>query len=59
VEAAGLNLGIAHVGADSVWFRRGFDRRLRTGEFAPRRASLVTAAELAGLLKPPTKWVTP
>jgi hypothetical protein len=54
-KTAGVNLGVAHVGADSVWFRRGFDRRLRTGEFAPRRASLVTAAEIAGLLKPPTR----
>lgn len=54
-RAAGLNLGVAHVGADSVWFRRGFDRRVRTGEFAPRGRSLVTAAEIAGLLKPPTR----
>lgn len=54
-RAAGLNVGIAHIGADSVWFRRGFDRRLRTGEFAPRGHSLVTAAEIAGLLKPPTR----
>jgi hypothetical protein len=54
-KTAGLNLGIAHAGADSVWFRRGFDRRLRTAEFAPRRPSVVTAAEISGLLKPPTR----
>ncbi len=54
-RVAGLNLGVAHIGADSRWLRRSFDRRLATGEFAPRRTSLVTAAEIAGLLKPPTK----
>jgi hypothetical protein len=54
-RAAGLNLGVAHIGADSRWFRRSFDRRLATAEFAPRRANLVTAAEIGGLLKPPTK----
>jgi hypothetical protein len=53
-RAAGLNLGVAHIGADSRWLRRSFDRRLATGEFAPRRSSLVTAAGIAGLLKPPT-----
>jgi hypothetical protein len=53
-RVAGFNLGVAHVGADSRLFRRSFDRRLASGEFAPRRASLVTAAEIGGLLKPST-----
>ena len=47
-RAAGLNLGVAHVGADSRWFRRSFDRRLATAEFAPRRASLVTGLRSPG-----------
>ena len=54
-RAAGHNLGIAHIGADSVWRRRRFDQRMDTGEFAPQGRSLVTAAEIAGLLKPPTR----
>jgi hypothetical protein len=51
---AGINLGVMHLGADSILFRRRFDTRLRTGEFAPRRANPVSATEIAGLLKPPT-----
>ncbi|MGW3491608.1 hypothetical protein [Streptomyces sp. NPDC001054] len=39
----------------SVWWRRrAFDRRFRSGEFAPARRQWVTAAEIAPLLKPPT-----
>ena len=30
-KVAGLSLGVAHMGADSVWCRRSFDRRVRTG----------------------------
>ncbi|MCB5910391.1 ATP/GTP-binding protein [Streptomyces pinistramenti] len=36
------------------WLRRGFDRRLQRGDFAPRRRQWVTWQEIAGLLKPPT-----
>lgn len=54
-RVAGLNLGIAHLdGADAPWRRRRFDRRMDSGEFAPRRRQVVTATEIAGLLKPPT-----
>jgi len=53
----GLNLGFRHVGADSWLYRRWFDHRWTTGLFQPgrRRRNVVTAAEIAGLLKPPTK----
>ncbi|MGP4027199.1 hypothetical protein [Actinomadura sp. 3N407] len=50
----GKNLGAFHVGSDFRLFRRRFDRRFTKGEFAPRNKALVTAGELAGLLKPPT-----
>ncbi|MEU0489986.1 hypothetical protein ABZ249_12215 [Nocardiopsis sp. NPDC006139] len=54
-RAAGLNLGVVHLGAD-VWpWRRSFDRRMDTGLFAPRGQNLLTGGELAGLLKPPTR----
>ncbi|WP_052744419.1 type IV secretory system conjugative DNA transfer family protein [Streptomyces odonnellii] len=39
----------------SVWWRRaGFERRYRTGEFAPARRQWVTSREVAALLKPPS-----
>ncbi|MBS1863149.1 MAG: hypothetical protein JSS68_15730 [Actinobacteria bacterium] len=47
-------LGLDFLGSDLPWRRRGFDRRLRTGLFRPGRRSVVTAAEVAGFLKPPT-----
>ncbi|MCM2424160.1 ATP/GTP-binding protein [Streptomyces sp. RKAG293] len=37
------------------WRRRSFDRRVATGEFAPAKRQWVTTAEIAGLLKPPTR----
>jgi hypothetical protein len=43
-----------HFGADTVLVRRLFDRRLRTGLAKPRPGSLVTASEIAALLKPPS-----
>jgi hypothetical protein len=46
--------GGAFLGADAPWRRRRFDRRLRTGWFAPARRRLVSTSEIAGLLKPPT-----
>ena len=36
------------------WRRRSFDRRYRTGEFAPSRRQWVTSREIAALLKPPS-----
>jgi hypothetical protein len=42
------------LGADLPWRRGRFDRRWTTGRFAPARRGLVTATEIAGLLKPPT-----
>ena len=46
--------GIAFLGSDLPGRRRRFDRRLATGLFRPARRRLVTATEIAGLLKPPT-----
>lgn len=55
LRAAGLRLpGIAFLGADLPLIRGRFDRRLATGRFAPTRRQHVTAAEVAGLLKPPS-----
>jgi hypothetical protein len=55
LRAAGLRLGgLGFLGSDLRWRRRGFDRRLRDGWFSPRARDVVTAAELRGLLKPPT-----
>ena len=56
-RVAGSNVGIAHLdGADSRWRRRGFDRRWRTGAFAPRGTIWLTAGEIAGVLKPATRY---
>lgn len=55
LRVAGMRIpGVAFLGADLPLVRRRFDRRMRTGRFAPARRQLVTAAEIAGLLKPPT-----
>ncbi len=55
LRAAGLRLGgLGILGSDLPWHRRAFDRRLRTGRFRPRKRCVVSAAEVAGLLKPPT-----
>lgn len=54
-RAAGLRIaGLAFAGADAPWRRHGFDRRVATGLFRPARRRVVTASEIAGLLKPPT-----
>lgn len=55
LKVRGINLGVAFLGADAPWSRRRFDRRFFTGRFAPARPRLVTAAEIAGWLKPPTR----
>jgi hypothetical protein len=55
LRAAGLRFGgLGFFGADAPWRRSSFDRRLRSGRFAPVRASVLGASEIAGLLKPPT-----
>ena len=54
LKVVGLNLGLVHLGSDVAWRRHRFDERVRLGLFRPVAESLVTASELAGLLKPPT-----
>ncbi|GAA1439006.1 hypothetical protein [Nocardiopsis tropica] len=54
-KASGLNLGFMHVGSDAWPWRRRFDERVASGRFAPRAENLVTAREIMGLLKPPTR----
>jgi hypothetical protein len=55
-KAVGVNLGFVHLGgSDSVWRRRRFDDRAERGLFRPGNEAYVTAGEVAGLLKPPTK----
>ena len=46
--------GLRFLGSDGVLRRGRFDRRLASGRFAAPRRNLVTAREVAGLLKPPT-----
>ena len=53
-KVRGRRLGFWYLGADMWWRRRDFDRRFDTGLFAPKDRRLVTAPELAGLLKPPS-----
>ncbi|WP_424892374.1 ATP/GTP-binding protein [Streptomyces sp. XH2] len=55
LRPVGIHLGITRVRADHWLYRHNFDRRFETGEFTARRHSWVTAQEIAGLLKPPTK----
>lgn len=47
-------LGLSFLGSDLPGRRGRFDRRLATGLFRPARRNVVTAAEVAGFLKPPT-----
>lgn len=46
--------GLTFVGSDLPGRRGRFDRRLATERFRPARRRLVTAGEIAGLLKPPS-----
>ncbi|MBK3628211.1 ATP/GTP-binding protein [Streptomyces sp. MBT49] len=55
LRPVGLHLGVTRVRSDHWLYRHKFDRRFETGLFVPRRHSWVTAQEIAGLLKPPTK----
>lgn len=56
LRVAGVRLaGLAFLGSDLPLVRRRFDRRMRSGLFAPaRRRQVVTPAEIGGLLKPPS-----
>ena len=55
LKVSGFNiLGLWFRRSDVPWRRRRFDRRSRTGLFAPARHGVVTAGGIAGLLKPPT-----
>jgi hypothetical protein len=54
-RVSGLRIpGVAFLGSDLPGRRGRFDRRLASGLFSPARRRLVTATEVAGLLKPPT-----
>ena len=54
-RTVGHRVGWVHLGADSSpWARARFDRRMDTGLFRPAKDCVVTATEIAGLLKPPT-----
>lgn len=56
LRVSGLRVpGVAFLGSDLPGRRRRFDRRLASGLFRPARRRLVTASEVAGLLKPPSK----
>jgi hypothetical protein len=56
LRVSGLRIpGVAFLGSDLPGRRRQFDRRLATGLFRPARRRVVTASEIAGLLKPPSK----
>jgi hypothetical protein len=55
LRVAGLSLGgVAFAGSDLPWRRGRFDERISSGRFAPRRRRIVSAVEIAGLLKPAT-----
>lgn len=56
LRVSGLRVpGVAFLGSDLPGRRRRFDRRLASGLFRPARRRVVTASEIAGLLKPPSK----
>jgi hypothetical protein len=48
--------GIMFLGADLPGRRRSFDKRIDTGLFRPARRGIVSAREVAGVLKPPTRY---
>jgi hypothetical protein len=56
LRVSGIRIpGVTFLGSDLPGRRRRFDRRLATGLFCPARRRVVTASEIAGLLKPPSK----
>ena len=59
LKVRGRRVGFWYLGADAPWRRRDFDRRYETGLFHPPAKVLVTAPEIAGLLKPPTVHCRP
>jgi len=58
-RAAGTRIGPVFLGAGSWLHRRRFDQRFTTGLHAAHRDSVVTADEIAALLKPVTRNCTP
>lgn len=55
LRVSGLRIpGVGFLGSDLPGRRGRFDHRLCSGLFAPARRRVVTATEIAGLLKPPT-----
>jgi hypothetical protein len=55
LRVAGMRvLGLWFLGSDIPGRRGWFDRRMASGLFWPVRESVLTAREIAGLLKPPT-----
>jgi hypothetical protein len=59
LRVSGLPIpGLAFLGSDLPLRRIYFDRRLDTGLFRPARRNILTARELAGWLKPPTRHCT-
>lgn len=56
LRVSGLRIpGVAFLDSDLPGRRGGFDHRLASGLFRPARRRVVTASEIAGLLKPPSK----
>jgi len=47
-------VGLRFAGADSIWRRRQFDRRIDNWRFVKRPNSIIGTSEVAGLLKPAT-----
>jgi hypothetical protein len=59
LRVSGLRIpGVAFLGSDLPGRRGSFDRRIVSGLFGPARRRVVTASEIAGLLKPPSKRCT-
>jgi hypothetical protein len=55
LRVSGLRIpGVAFLGSDLPGRRNRFDGRLASGLFRPARRRVVTASEIAGLLKPPS-----
>jgi hypothetical protein len=60
LRVSGLPIpGITFLGSDLPGRRGRFDRRFATGLFRPARRRIVTAGEIAGLLKPPSVRCAP
>ncbi len=54
LRVVGVRLGLWFLGSDIPGRRGSFDRRMASGLFRPARESVLTAREIAGLLKPPS-----